>query len=327
MTELPPVVSNAIEDLGLEGHSLKRAQIDVAHYTQWVLERREEFPTKDDPVEHARMIDSYMLDLREEGYAKETIASRWLWVSNIYNEFSSSFLNHYAFLENNPIDLLKEKEGKSRSDYLPNESETSQKKRQYFIDKDELELLCDNLPAPQFRNETLLRLAWTSGLRESEICELKVDNVDLEGNVLKDFWVPKTADTRSLWIPETTVWYLEQYIRGGYRNSFSYAEESDYLFVTNSGSQMHRQRPNKILKEAADNAGIQEVLGEYQNGAKRSKVTFHALRRGHGMHLWQEGKDITLIRKRLGHESVTQTEEYLPISIEESKEELSDVTF
>ncbi|PHQ37478.1 hypothetical protein DJ69_16930 [Halorubrum persicum] len=324
---IPKSVARVINDLDLKESSFKSARGNILDYVRYCNEEKGGFPTEGEPQAHARLINSYMTNLKKEGYARNTISGRWNWVSTLYKQLSMPLLNDYAFLEENPIELLEDRTGKTRTDYLPPESEQSQNKRAYYVDKEDLELLCDNLPSPAFRNEVMIRLTYTTGLRSSELANLKLENVNLEENLLEDFWVPKTAESRSLWIPDTTVWYLDQFINGGYRMSFSMAEESEYLFPNNRQEKIHSQRLTKVLKKAASNAGIQESLGEDKSGNTRAKVTAHALRRGHGMHLYNQGKSLPEIQFRLGHSSPDQTSEYLPITVEESKQQLTDVTF
>jgi integrase len=329
MPDLPNQIHSMIDELDVKDSSRQCARNDIVDYAEWVVEQNEngEFPTGDEPEKHVKFVNSYLKAQKKQGYARQTIASRWTWITRFYKEISMNLLNDYAFLSENPIEILEDKTGKTRQDYLPEQSEKSQRKQNYYVDKDDLELLCDNVPSPAFRNETLLRLAWTTGLRSSEIVNLKVENVNVDQNLLEEFWVPKTAESRSLWIPDTTAWFLEQYFDAGYRKSFSYAGESEHLFLTNAGPKMSDNFPTKIVNEAAANAGIQEVLGTDKSGHERTKVTMHALRRGHGMHLWKEGESLSTIQKRLGHSRPSQTDDYLPIDVEESKEKLSDVTF
>lgn len=327
MSEVPQEIQSVIENLDMKESSKQKARTDIMDYVEWVIDRQGSFPTENEPVQHVRFIDSYLQSQKNEGYARETIAGRWTWITRLYEELSMTILNEYAFFDENPIELLENRTGKTRSDYLPNESEESQKKKRYYIDKDDLDLLCDNVPSPAFRNETMLRLAWTTGLRRSEIANLKLEDVNIEENLLEEFWVPKAAKPRSLWIPDKTVWFLDQYINAGYRDAFGYSEGSDYLFVTNSGPEMNPNLVNKIVNQSAEEAGIQEVINTDKSGHERRKVTAHSLRRGHGMHLWQAGKQLPEIQHRLGHSSPEQTNDYLPITVEESKAKIEDITF
>ena len=327
--EVPNEIAKVLEDLETktEYQSYRKAKTDILHYVSFCQEENGSFPRDGDTERHARLVNSYFENLRNDGYARETVSGRWTWVTRLYQQLSSSFLNSYAFLEENPIELLEDRENKTKRDYLPKESRESKDKRQYYVSKEDLQTLCDNITSPAFRNETLLRLMWTTGLRCSEVVRLKVEDINLEDNILEDIYIPKTNDTVSMWIPETTVWYLNEYINGGYRDSLSYSEESDYLFLTNRAEKMHRQTPNKVIKRTAKNAGMQEVIGQTQDGGDRYKITAHAFRRGHGMHLWKEGQTITTISDRLNHSSTQQTRDYLPISVEDSQKMLESVSF
>lgn len=325
---VPEEVAGVLQDLENElidssYQSTRKAVLSLVQYAN----QNGGFPTEDNPEEHARLIDSFLNEQKKQGYSKETMSSRWTWVSRLYQELSMDLLNEYAFLSENPIDLLNERTGKSRKDYLPKEKQSSKEKRQYYIDKETLGKMCESSVSPSYRNETLLQLAWTTGLRGSELVNLKCDSVNTEENLLEDVEIPKTNERVDMWIPEKTAWLLDQYINVGYRDSFSYAEESDYLFPTNRSEHMHAQAPNRIVRKIAEDIGIQEELGETKNGSTVYKVTMHAMRRGHGMHLWKQGKTLKTISHRLNHSSTEQTEEYLPISVEESKQQLQDVSF
>jgi|GEM_PF-5404292 len=326
--EVPEEISEALEDIKpkVEEKTYKKAKTGMIDYLIW-CRTQGGFPVDGNALNHARLVDQYFEYLRNEGYARETVSGRWTWILRLYENLSSGFLKEYAFLDENPIQLLKDRENKTKRDYLPKESQEAKAKRQYYVSKEDLKQLCDNITSPAFRNETLLRLLWTTGLRSSEVVSLKLENINLEDNLIEDLYISKTNETVSMWFPEKTAWYLDQYINGGYRDALSYSEESEYLFLTNRAPQMNRQTPTKVIRRTAESAGMQEVIGQTQNGGDRYKITAHAFRRGHGMHLWKEGQTITTISDRLNHSSTRQTREYLPISVEESQEKLESVSF
>jgi integrase/recombinase XerD len=327
--DVPQEVKGVLQDLetDLGDSSYKNSRKNILGYIKYINDSNGQFPTEDNPEQHVRLLDSFLNHRKKEGYARETISGHWTWLSRLYQELSMDLLNEYAFLSTNPIELLEERTGKTRKDYLPDERQSSKQKRQYYIDKDTLESMCESVVSPSFRNEVLLRLAWTTGLRGSEIVNLKEDNVNLEEGILENVEIPKTNDRTDMWIPEKTVWFLDQYLNAGYRDSFGYAQDSEYLFPTNRQEHMHSQAPNRIVKEIAEKIGIQEVLGTDKSGSEICKVTMHAMRRGHGMYLWKQGQTLKTISHRLNHSSTEQTEEYLPISVEESKQQLQDVSF
>jgi len=294
VVDVPEEVKGVLQDLETElgDSSYRNSRKNILGYVKYVNDSKGQFPTEDNAEAHVKLLNNYLRYRKKEGYARETISSHWTWLSRLYKELSMGLLHDYAFLSQNPIELLEEETGKTRKDYLPEERDSSIQKRQYYIDKDTLESMCESDVSPSFRNEVLLRLAWTTGLRGSEIVNLRLDNLNLQEGLLQNVEIPKTNDRTDMWLPDTTVWFLDQYINAGYRDSFSYAEESEYLFVTNFQEQMHPQRPNRIVKKIAEDIGIQEVLGTDKGGSEICKVTMHAMRRGHGMYLWKQGQTL-----------------------------------
>jgi integrase/recombinase XerD len=105
------------------------------------------------------------------------------------------------------------------------------------------------------------------------------------------------------------------------------ADESEYLFPTSKSDQIHPQRINTIVREAAENAGIQETYmlandesrADDENGdgddkdtrspRKRHLVTSHVLRHTWATHAYGDGDgmDIHLIKEVLGHEDISTT--------------------
>lgn len=98
----------------------------------------------------------------------------------------------------------------------------------------------------------------------------------------------------------------------GRRAASAYASESDRLFVTSHTSSM---RPNYILrqvKEAAFDAGVQEVTGYDVEGKPRWKVTGHCIR--HSAATWHANEtdlDVHQLKHQLGHSKLETTMKYV----------------
>lgn len=122
-------------------------------------------------------------------------------------------------------------------------------------------------------------------------------------------WQPKLDGLMTAWLD------------GGYRDSSPYARESDYLFLSNAAPVLRGKQINRIIVQAAENAGIQEVLYTDARGANQHKVTSHALRHSFAMHWLENGGSIEGLSKHMAHSSVTTTEIYGEILDERAKAE------
>ena len=114
---------------------------------------------------------------------------------------------------------------------------------------------------------------------------------------------------------------MDRWVDGGYRASHNRAPNSEYLFVSDYTPRLEKQRINKIVKEAAQKAGINEVMYEDKGGGKRWKITSHALRHGHAVEAIKSGIDIRTVQKHMGHSSLEQTMKYLRLIDDDVREQ------
>lgn len=148
------------------------------------------------------------------------------------------------------------------------------------------------------RDQAILELLYSSGLRASELCDLSIDDFK-DGCVLvkcgkrgKTRTVPITLEAKG-----AILKYIEEY-RG---------KEKGPLFLTQLGRNMDRQRLAKMVKHYAKQAGIKEL-------------TTHSLRHACATHLLDKGADLRLIQEVLGHSSIASTQRYTHLSSGKMKE-------
>jgi len=70
---------------------------------------------------------------------------------------------------------------------------------------------------------------------------------------------------------------------------------------------------NEIVKDAAENAGIQNVINRDALDRSRHRITAHALRHGHAVTALKSGIDVRTVQKHLGHTDIETTMEYLQL--------------
>lgn len=155
-----------------------------------------------------------------------------------------------------------------------------------------------------YRNKAMLELMYASGLRVSELINLKVEDVDLYNAIVRT--MGKGSKERIIPIGNYAINALKIY-ENEYRNKFFKKETSEYLFLNNHGDKLTRQGFFKILKGIAREKGIDKELSP------------HTLRHSFATHLLNGGADLRSIQEMLGHSNLSTTEIYTNISREEIK--------
>ena len=125
-----------------------------------------------------------------------------------------------------------------------------------------------------YRNKAMLELLYASGLRVSELINLKVEDVDMENDLVKT--LGKGSKMRIIPFGNYALEALKKYIYE-YRSDFIKKEVSEYLFLNNHGKKMTRQGFFKILKGIALKQGI------------KKEISPHTIRHSFATHLLNNG--------------------------------------
>ena len=145
------------------------------------------------------------------------------------------------------------------------------------------------------RDETMLLLLYSTGIRVSELVNLRVKDLNLEVGYLtcrengKERTIPLSAETEDS-IPTFMDSARTRLLKG---------RESEYLFSNCSGSPMSRQGFWKILKSYSSAAGITK------------DITPHTLRHSFAAHMLKNGADIRNVQKMMGHADIATTQMYM----------------
>jgi integrase/recombinase XerD len=151
------------------------------------------------------------------------------------------------------------------------------------------------------RDAAMLHTLYASGLRVSELVELRLADVDLRTGVLSA--LGKGKKRRIVPFGELARESLTGYL-DGVRGRWARAREP-CLFVTQRGTGMTRQAFWKNLKRYARVAGI------------RQRVSPHTLRHSFATHLLEGGADLRVVQTLLGHADLTTTQIYTHVSSEQ----------
>lgn len=155
------------------------------------------------------------------------------------------------------------------------------------------------------RDRAMLETLYASGLRVSELINLRLSDLSLSVGFIRCFG--KGSKERIVPLGKVAIGYLQRYIEQS-RPSYARAGSSEFLFLTKCGRKMSRVYFWKIVKRYAAQAGITR------------SITPHTLRHSFATHLLQGGADLRSIQEMLGHADISTTQIYTHVSREKLKE-------
>lgn len=182
----------------------------------------------------------------------------------------------------------------------------SGKKLPVFVrEKDMMDALDSDPVEPSFegiRNQLIVELFYVTGIRLSELIQLKETQVDQRNCVIKV--LGKRNKERVIPFPENIVPSIRHYCR--IRNQVVGKPPHDFLFVTLKGTPCYPMLINRIVKS-------------YLKAAAIDKKSPHVLRHTYATHLLDKGAEINAVKDLLGHSSLAATQIYTHNSLEKLK--------
>jgi integrase/recombinase XerD len=149
------------------------------------------------------------------------------------------------------------------------------------------------------RNRSMLEILYSSGLRVSELVDLKLNNVYFDIGFLRV--IGKGNKERLVPIGRDALRYLTIYcneIRGQSPHKPVQRGFESYVFLNRNGRKLTRVMIFTIIKNLARQVGLDKV------------VSPHTFRHSFATHLIEGGADLRVVQEMLGHESITTTEIY-----------------
>jgi integrase/recombinase XerD len=175
------------------------------------------------------------------------------------------------------------------------------------LTEDDVEALInapDTDTALGLRDRAMLELLYATGLRVSELVELRVPQVNLRQGVVRT--LGKGSKERLVPMGEVASDWLERYLDAA-RAELLKGRECDALFVTQRGAGMSRQAFWYLIKRHAQQAGIDKPLSP------------HTLRHSFATHLLNHGADLRVVQMLLGHSDLSTTQIYTHVARERLK--------
>lgn len=149
------------------------------------------------------------------------------------------------------------------------------------------------------RNNALLELIYGSGLRVTELLDIKMEDIHLNQGYVRVHG--KGGKERMVPLSDMAVIALRNYIIKA-REQLLDGKTNPHLFLNQQGQRLSRQGFFKALKKLADEANIQ------------TDCSPHTLRHSFATHLLENGMDLRSLQTLLGHEDISTTQIYTHIS-------------
>ncbi len=152
------------------------------------------------------------------------------------------------------------------------------------------------------RDRAMLELMYASGLRVSELVNLRTVQVSLADGVLRV--TGKGSKERLVPFGQEAGGWLLRYMNDARGHILGEHRSSEDLFVTNQGHAMSRQMFWKLIRKHAMRAGITQHLSP------------HTLRHAFATHLLNHGADLRVVQMLLGHADISTTQVYTHVARE-----------
>ncbi len=228
---------------------------------------------------------SYLLDLKERGYAATTVARKVAAIKSFFG-----FLVAEGILRNNPTQgVSSAKVGKS----LPKPISISQVHR--LLEQP------TKLSTPEAkRDSAMLHLLYASGMRVSELVSLNLADIIDDGYVR---CFGKGHKERLIPIAPRAALVVKEYLTEA-RPHLAHNIDEKALFLNRRGERLTRQGLWQILKGYAKSAEL---------GAE---ITPHTLRHSFATHMLSGGADLRSVQELLGHANISTTQVYTHLTTE-----------
>ncbi len=269
---------------GFSPNTVESYLLDLAKLEQYCKERQ---------LDIVRLSYDDLQDFIRQTFDSETKASTQSRILSGIHSFYR-FLLYHNYIEQDPSELL---ETPKKEAHLP---------EVLTIEEiDAMERAIDLSKPEGHRNRAIIEMLYGSGLRVSELVNLKLSDMYrkegymvITGKGSKQRLVPisPVADEWfSYWLEDRSRLDIKQ-------------EAVDYAFLNHYGRQLTRAMIFTIIRRLAEDAGIHKTISP------------HTLRHSFATHLLQNGADLRVIQQLLGHESISTTEIYTHIDIQDLRQ-------
>lgn len=269
-------------------HTVLSYENDLKQYRTFL---EVEFPDliRDHADVSSSAVRSFLGMLMDNGLSKKSVVRKLSTLRSFYK-----YLSRKAIVRNNPtVSVVTPKIEKT----LPE-----------FVDRNSMSAICDLPDATTFsgsRDSAILELLYGSGIRQSELIGLKINDIDLHNGTVKV--TGKGNKQRIVPLTRQSKESLHRYFPHRKELLNTHRRSDTTVFLTEKGQRMYPQRIYSIVRHYLK--AVTEV---------RQKSP-HVLRHSFATHLLDNGADILAVKEMLGHESLSTTQIYTHVTVDRLK--------
>lgn len=257
----------------------------------------------DDLVEYHAFLDSKFTNIIEVKYEVIKEYLEYLYSRNLTKSSISRKLSSIRGLYNYLI-----KEGITDTNYF--ERITNPKKDLHlpkFLKEEELNKIfsvCSENTPIEKRNTLIIELLYATGLRVSELVNIKLTDIDQKEKVIKV--LGKGSKERLVLYNNHTSKAMTAYLQDGY--NYLNKINSGYLILNKNGTKLSERYVRNIINDLVRKAGLD------------IKISPHTIRHTFATDMLQAGSDLMTVKELLGHESLNTTSIYTHVTNNQIKE-------
>lgn len=165
------------------------------------------------------------------------------------------------------------------------------KKLPVILSKKEIEKIIFQIK--NSKHKLMMFLGYAAGLRVSEVINLKVEDINLEGLTIHI----KNAKGR-----KDRITVFSKRIKTDLQNLIAGKNKNDFVFESSRGGKLTTASLQKVFRRALEKSGI------------KKSATFHSLRHSFATHLLENGTDVRYVQELLGHQNIRTTQIYTHVT-------------
>lgn len=269
----------------LSHHTITAYEGDLKQFSAYLLFQYE---LKEPEKADFQMIRSWIVSMVEEKIENRSINRKIATLRSFYN-----FLQRHKVIQSDP--MLKIKALKTDKT-LPK-----------YVEEKPMETLLDDIEFTEDfvgkRDKLVLELLYGTGMRLSELINLKISDLNLYNHTLTV--LGKRNKHRRIPIIDSLAVLIKEYLQ--LRSDFSLEPENQWLILTDTGTQAYPVFIQRLVKRHLNLV------------TSLDKKSPHVLRHTFATHLLNRGADLNAIKDLLGHSSLAATQVYTHNSIEKLK--------